>query len=128
MSRISETQNVPADAAARAKRIVRTSFVGIGANVLLSGFKAAVGLAAGSVSVVMDAVNNLTDALGSVLTLAGVQLARRAPDAKHPFGYGRIEYFSAVSIAALVLAAGAKNAENADYFSCPLLHQFYIRR
>ncbi|MBR6022977.1 MAG: cation transporter [Kiritimatiellae bacterium] len=107
MSRISETQNVPADAAARAKRIVRTSFVGIGANVLLSGFKAAVGLAAGSVSVVMDAVNNLTDALGSVLTLAGVQLARRAPDAKHPFGYGRIEYFSAVSIAALVLAAGA---------------------
>ena len=98
---------VPANAAARARRIVRTSFVGIGANVLLAGFKAAVGLAAGSVSVVMDAVNNLTDALGSVLTLAGVKLARRAPDAKHPFGYGRIEYFSAVSIAALVLAAGA---------------------
>ena len=98
---------IPSDAAERARRIVRTSFVGIGANVLLAAFKAAVGLAAGSVSVVMDAVNNLTDALGSVLTLAGVQLARRAPDAKHPFGYGRIEYFSAVSIAALVLAAGA---------------------
>ena len=97
----------PADAAARARRIVRTSFVGIAANVLLAAFKAAVGLAAGSVSVVMDAVNNLTDALGSILTLAGVKLARRAPDAKHPFGYGRIEYFSAVSIAALVLAAGA---------------------
>lgn len=107
MSRSSETTNVPADAAARARRIVRTSFVGIGANVLLAAFKAAVGLAAGSVSVVMDAVNNLTDALGSVLTLAGVKLARRAPDARHPFGYGRIEYFSAVSIAALVLAAGA---------------------
>ena len=97
----------PADAAARARRIVRTSFVGIAANVLLAAFKAAVGLAAGSVSVVMDAVNNLTDALGSILTLVGVKLARRAPDAKHPFGYGRIEYFSAVSIAALVLAAGA---------------------
>jgi len=55
----------------------------------------------------MDAVNNLSDALGSVLTLAGIQLARRPPNAKHPFGYGRIEYFSAVSIAALVLAAGA---------------------
>ena len=94
-------------AAARARRIVRTSFVGIGANVLLAAFKAAVGLAAGSISVVMDAVNNLTDALGSILTLVGVKLARRAPDAKHPFGYGRIEYFSAVSIAALVLAAGA---------------------
>ena len=99
--------DAPADAAARARRIVRTSFVGIAANVLLAAFKAAVGLAAGSVSVVMDAVNNLTDALGSILTLAGVKLARRAPDAKHPFGYGRIEYFSAVSIAALVLAAGA---------------------
>ena len=96
-----------ADAAARARRIVRTSFVGIAANVLLAAFKAIVGLAAGSVSVVMDAVNNLTDALGSILTLVGVKLARRAPDAKHPFGYGRIEYFSAVSIAALVLAAGA---------------------
>ncbi len=94
-------------AAARARRIVRTSFVGIAANVLLAAFKAAVGLVAGSVSVVMDAVNNLTDALGSILTLVGVKLARRAPDAKHPFGYGRIEYFSAVSIAALVLTAGA---------------------
>ena len=97
----------PADAAARARRIVRTSFVGIAANVLLAAFKAAVGLAAGSVSVVMDAVNNLTDALSSVLTILGVKLARRPPDAKHPFGYGRIEYFSAIAIAALVLAAGA---------------------
>ena len=97
----------PAGTAARARRIIRTSFIGIAANVLLAAFKAAVGLTAGSVAVVMDAVNNLSDALGSVLTLAGVQLARRPPNAKHPFGYGRIEYFSAVSIAALVLAAGA---------------------
>lgn len=98
---------IPTDAASRARRIVRTSFVGIAANVLLAAFKAMVGFAAGSVAVVMDAVNNLSDALGSVLTLAGVQLARRPPTAKHPFGYGRIEYFSAVSIAALVLGAGA---------------------
>jgi len=99
--------NEQTSAVARARRIVRTSFVGIAANVLLAAFKAAVGLVAGSVSVVMDAVNNLTDALGSILTLVGVKFARRAPDAKHPFGYGRIEYFSAVSIAALVLTAGA---------------------
>ena len=96
-----------ADTIARVRRIMRTSFVGIAANVLLAAFKATVGFAAGSVAVVMDAVNNLSDALGSVLTLAGIQLARRPPSAKHPFGYGRIEYFSAVSIAALVLAAGA---------------------
>jgi len=101
------TAGLSTDTAARARRIVRTSFVGIAANVLLAAFKAMVGFAAGSVAVVMDAVNNLTDALGSVLTLAGVQLARRPPTARHPFGYGRIEYFSAVSIAALVLGAGA---------------------
>lgn len=99
-------EGLSANTAARARRIMRTSFVGIAANVLLAAFKAAVGLAAGSAAVVMDAVNNLSDALGSVLTFAGIQLARRPPDAKHPFGYGRIEYFSAVSIATLVLAAG----------------------
>ena len=99
-------EGLSANTAARARRIMRTSFIGIAANVLLAAFKAAVGLAAGSAAVVMDAVNNLSDALGSVLTFAGIQLARRPPDAKHPFGYGRIEYFSAVSIAALVLAAG----------------------
>ena len=95
------------DATERIRRITRTSFVGIGVNLLLAAFKAAVGAAAGSVSVVLDAVNNLTDALGSVLAIVGVKLSRRPPDAKHPFGYGRIEYFSAVAIAVLVLAAGA---------------------
>lgn len=95
------------DPAARARRITRTSYVGIGANLLLAGFKAAVGLLSNSVAIVLDAVNNLTDALSSVLTILGVKLARRPPDAKHPFGYGRIEYFSAIAIAALVLAAGA---------------------
>ena len=95
------------DPNARARRITRTSYIGIGANLLLAGFKAAVGLLSNSVAIVLDAVNNLTDALSSVLTILGVKLARRPPDAKHPFGYGRIEYFSAIAIAALVLAAGA---------------------
>ena len=93
--------------ATRARRITRTSYIGIGANLLLAGFKAAVGLLSNSVAIVLDAVNNLTDALSSVLTILGVKLARRPPDEKHPFGYGRIEYFSAIAIAALVLAAGA---------------------
>ena len=95
------------DSAERTRSITRTSLIGIGANLLLAAFKAAVGAAAGSVSVALDAVNNLTDALSSVLTIVGVKLSRRPPDIKHPFGYGRIEYFSAVAIAALVLAAGA---------------------
>ena len=95
------------DPSTRARRITRTSYIGIGANLLLAGFKAGVGLLSNSVAIVLDAVNNLTDALSSVLTILGVKLARRPPDAKHPFGYGRIEYFSAIAIAALVLAAGA---------------------
>lgn len=96
-----------ADSAARERRITRMSFLGIAANLLLAGFKAAVGLLSNSVAIVLDAVNNLSDALSSVLTILGVKLARRPPDAKHPFGYGRVEYFSAIAIAALVLAAGA---------------------
>ncbi|MBR0056169.1 MAG: cation transporter, partial [Kiritimatiellae bacterium] len=96
-----------ADSAARERRITRTSFLGIAANLLLAGFKAAVGLLSNSVAIVLDAVNNLSDALSSVLTILGVKLARRPPTAKHPFGFGRIEYFSAVAIAALVIAAGA---------------------
>ncbi|MBQ9686660.1 MAG: cation transporter [Oscillospiraceae bacterium] len=91
----------------REKQITRTSVVGIVANLFLAGFKAAVGLLAGSIAIVLDAVNNLTDALSSVITILGVKLARRRPDEKHPFGYGRIEYFSAVIIAAIVIGAGA---------------------
>ena len=65
-----------------------------------------VGLLSGSVSVVLDAVNNLTDAVSSVVTIAGIKLARRKPDEKHPFGHGRIEYFSAIIIAGMIIAAG----------------------
>ncbi len=91
----------------RAQQITRTSVIGIVANIFLAGFKALVGLLSGSIAIVLDAVNNLTDALSSVITILGVKLAKRPPDDKHPFGYGRVEYFSAVLIAAIVLAAGA---------------------
>ncbi|MGI6265190.1 MAG: cation diffusion facilitator family transporter [Acutalibacteraceae bacterium] len=90
----------------RQKQITRTSAVGIVANVFLAAFKAAVGLIAGSIAVVLDAINNLTDAVSSVVTIIGVKLAQRPPDKKHPYGHGRIEYFTAVIIAAIVLAAG----------------------
>jgi len=90
----------------RDKVIVRTSFIGIGANVLLAAFKAAVGLLSHSIAVVLDAVNNLSDALSSVITIIGTKLAGRKPDKKHPLGHGRIEYISAMLVAALVLYAG----------------------
>ena len=75
----------------REQQITRTSVIGIVTNVLLAVFKAAVGLLSNSIAIVLDAVNNLTDALSSVITILGVKLARRRPDDKHPFGYGRIE-------------------------------------
>ena len=90
----------------RDKVIVRTSIIGILANLLLAAFKAAVGLLANSIAVVLDAVNNLTDALSSVITILGTKLAGKQPDKKHPLGYGRVEYLSAMIVAALVLYAG----------------------
>ena len=90
----------------RSSQIIRTSWIGIIANVLLAAFKAFVGLASNSVAIVMDAVNNISDAASSVITIAGTKLAAKEPDKKHPFGYGRIEYLSAMIIAVLVLYAG----------------------
>ncbi|MGI6220514.1 MAG: cation diffusion facilitator family transporter [Coriobacteriales bacterium] len=90
----------------RGRVIVRTSIVGIVANVLLAAFKAIVGLAANSIAVVLDAVNNLTDALSSVVTIVGAKLAGKKPDKDHPLGHGRYEYISALVIVAIVLYAG----------------------
>lgn len=90
----------------RSKQIIRTSVIGIIANVLLAGFKALVGLLAHSVAIVLDAVNNLSDALSSVITIIGTKLSVRPADKEHPFGYGRVEYFTAIIISAIVLTTG----------------------
>ena len=86
--------------------IVRTSLIGVGANLLLAGSKAAIGFLSNSISVVLDAVNNLSDVLSSVITIVGAKLAGRKPDKKHPLGHGRIEYISTMLVAAVVLYAG----------------------
>ena len=90
----------------REKVIIRTGVIGIFANVFLAGFKAVIGFISGSIAVTMDAVNNLSDALSSVITIVSTKLAGKAPDKKHPYGYGRIEYLSAVTISVIVLYAG----------------------
>ena len=95
-----------AGAADRDQTIIRTSVIGILANLLLAGFKAAVGLFTHSVAIVMDAVNNLSDALSSVITIIGTRLAAKAPDRKHPLGHGRTEYLTAAIISIIVLYAG----------------------
>ncbi len=98
--------DIAALAANREKTIVRTSVVGIAANVLLVAFKAFVGIVSNSIAVILDAVNNLSDALSSVVTIIGAKLGAKQPDKKHPLGYGRIEYLSSMIVAALVLYAG----------------------
>lgn len=90
----------------REKVIVRTGIIGILANVFLAGFKAVIGFVSGSIAITLDAVNNLSDALSSVITIISTKLANRRPDKKHPFGHGRIEYLSAMIIAVIVLYAG----------------------
>ena len=93
-------------AQSREQVIVRTSIIGILANILLAALKAVVGIVSHSIAVVLDAVNNLSDALSSVITIAGTKLAGKKPDKKHPLGYGRVEYLSAMIVSALVLYAG----------------------
>ena len=90
----------------RNSSIIRTSIIGICANLVLVVFKAFTGILSHSVSVIMDAVNNLSDALSSIITIIGTKLANKAPDKKHPYGYGQIEYISSVTIAVIVLLAG----------------------
>ncbi|MCQ2284676.1 MAG: cation diffusion facilitator family transporter [Bacteroidales bacterium] len=109
----------------RSKQITKTSIIGIVTNVFLSGFKAIVGLLSGSIAIILDAVNNLTDALSSVITILGVKLAHKKPDAKHPFGHGRVEYFSAIVISLIVLVTGATSlVESIKKISTPTLPEY----
>ncbi len=103
---MTEQKDIAVLAAEREKTIVKTSVIGILANVLLAAFKAFVGLVSNSIAVTLDAVNNLSDALSSVITIIGAKLGAKQPDKKHPLGYGRIEYLSSMIVAAIVLYAG----------------------
>ena len=94
----------------RNKIVIRTSVIGIIANLFLAAFKAVIGVVSSSIAVTLDAVNNLSDALSSVITIIGAKLANRRPDRKHPLGHGRVEYLSAMIVAAIVLYAGITSA------------------
>ena len=101
-----ENANMRSMAVQREQVIVKTSIIGIITNVLLAGLKVLVGLLAHSIAIVLDGVNNLSDALSSVITIIGAKLAGKKPDKKHPLGHGRIEYVSSMLVAAIVLYAG----------------------
>lgn len=113
--------------AIREKQITRTSLIGILANVFLASFKAVSGLLAGSISIILDAVNNLTDALSSTITIAGIKLARKKPDRNHPYGHGRIEYFSAIIIAIIIVTAGVTSLiESVRKFFDPVVPEYSV--
>ncbi|MBO4216955.1 MAG: cation transporter [Clostridia bacterium] len=124
-------ENIEDIGAKREKAIVKTSVIGIITNVFLAGFKATVGIVANSIAVTLDAVNNLSDALSSVVTIIGAKLGAKQPNKKHPLGYGRIEYLSSMIVAAIVLYAGITSAvesvkkiispEEADYGTVSLI-------
>ena len=123
------------DLKVREKGIARTSLIGILGNVVLVGIKATIGFIAGSISIIMDAVNNLTDALSSIITIIGTKLSGKKPDKKHPFGHGRIEYITSAIIGIIILIAGItaiyesilsiidhfKNGTMADYSTISLI-------
>ena len=90
----------------RQKQIIKTSIIGIAVNLLLAAFKAIVGLITNSIAITLDAVNNASDAVSSIVTVVGTKLAAKSPDYKHPYGHGRIEYLSAMIISAIILYAG----------------------
>lgn len=114
----------------REQTIIRTSWAGVGINVLLAGFKAVIGLISNSLAILLDAVNNVTDVFSASVTIIGMKLASKPADKEHPFGHGRAEYFTAVLISVIIILAGGSflvesfkkilHPEPADY-STPML-------
>lgn len=101
------------DPVARQRCGMRAGAFGIALNGLLFGGKLAAGLASGALSVVADAVNNLSDAASSLVTLVGFRLAGRQADAGHPFGHGRMEYLAGLTVSVLILVVGVELARGA---------------
>src|SRR3712207_9281895 len=92
----------------RAEEILKVSYKGIIANILLVVFKSIVGLMANSISVVLDAVNNLSDVISSVVTIVGTKIASREADKKHPYGHGRIEYIASTIVSVKIGRASCR--------------------
>ncbi len=90
----------------RNRKIIHISIFSIVLNILLVIVKVFVGLMTNSIAIMLDALNNLSDSLSSIITIIGTKFAARAPDEKHPYGYGRVEYLTAILIAVVIIVAG----------------------
>lgn len=100
------------DSAVRTRCGAASGLIGVGLNLLLCAGKFAAGAVTGSISVMADAFNNLTDAASSIVTLVGFRLAGQKADEDHPFGHGRMEYLSGLIVALLILLVGFELAKS----------------
>ena len=98
----------PADQAVRKRLGTLGSSVGVGVNALLAAGKLLSGSLTGSVAVTADAINNLSDAAGSVVSLVSMRLAQKPVDKEHPFGHGRMEYLGALAVGVMILVMGVE--------------------
>lgn len=101
----------PSEAKTRAKTGKLSGIVGIVCNILLCVLKLLVGSLSGSVSITADAMNNLSDATSSLVTLVGFRLAEKPADADHPYGHARYEYLSGLAVAAMIVVIGFELAK-----------------
>lgn len=90
----------------RQKTITRTSIIGLLANIAFALGKLIAGTISGSIAIINDGINNASDCLSSLATLFGYALSKKKPTSKHPLGFGRVEYMSALIIAGLIIYAG----------------------
>ena len=102
----------PKDSKVRAAIGSLSGMVGIAANLLLFLGKIIVGTLTGSVSITADAMNNLSDASGSIVTLIGFKLADKPADEHHPYGHARFEYLSGLAVAAMIVVIGFELAKS----------------
>ena len=94
------------DARVREQYGVLSGAVGIACNVFLFILKVVIGLVTGSISIAADAFNNLSDGLSCLISIVGFKVSGKAPDAKHPFGYGRTEYIAGLVVAFIIVLVG----------------------
>lgn len=105
---LGEDRDRTGDARVRERYGILSGCVGLACNALLFAVKLLIGLATGAISVAADAVNNLSDGLSSMISIVGFKLTGRAPDAQHPFGYGRTEYIAGLIVSLIICVVGVQ--------------------
>ena len=102
----------PKDENVRPKYAMLSSITGIVVNLLLSIFKLVIGIVTNSMSIISDALNNVTDTGSSIVTMIGFKLSQKEVDNEHPWGHGRMEYITAFIVDILIILVGVELLQN----------------